>query len=84
MKLIKRIKFKWLKIIRYGSRIERLNKIRVSETRKKKQRERILGKKRKLEQFEDGKKRSYGNDKIKRLNRIRVRRKNKKKQQRGF
>ena len=35
MKLIKRIKFKLLQIIRYGSRIERLNRIRV----RKKERE---------------------------------------------
>ena len=81
MKLIKRIKFKLLKIIRYGSRIERLIRIRAERKKKKKTkgRERILGKKRKLEQFQDDKYRSYGNSKIERLNKIRVKRKNKKK-----
>ena len=40
MKLIKRIKFKLLKIIRYESRIERLNGIRVERKKKKKTKER--------------------------------------------
>ena len=51
-KLIKRVRFKWLKITRQGGRIERLKIIRVK--RKKNKRE-ILGKKKKLERFENGK-----------------------------
>ena len=52
LKLIKRIK----QIIRYQCRIETLNRIRVKkkekkQKKKKNKRERILGKKRKLEQF---------------------------------
>ena len=80
MKLIKRIKFKLLRIIRYESRIERLNRIRVKKKKKNKIKERrILGKKRKLEQFEDDTYRSYDNGKIERLNRIRVKKKEEKK-----
>ena len=85
MKLIKRIKFKLHKIIRYECRNVRLNRIRVKRKKKKKKknkRERILGKKRKLEQFEDGKYGSYGNGKIERLNRIRVKKKRKEKNKR--
>ena len=52
--MIKRIRFKLLKIIRYGGRIERLKRIRL-QRKKKNKREKIVGKKRKLEQVENGK-----------------------------
>ena len=41
MKLIKRIKFKLLKIIRNGSRIERLNRV-IRKKKKKNKRERLF------------------------------------------